>query len=225
MNVEHMQVRLLLPCSFRDKCRCSLAMFEMMLSSSSSSSSPSVVNVYSQQRDVAIIVIRIIKPSPIQTPLTTYAQIGRPTASTAAESSLQLTATMKLLTSILAALSLTAPALAAKRSASSGDVYPTYHKQALASGSIALDDASFNVLTAMPRNHSTLVVLTALEARFGCKMCQEFKPEWDILAKSWMNGDRNGESRLLFGELDFERGRSTFEKVGQFESHVLEVFD
>jgi len=121
---------------------------------------------------------------------------------------------MKLLTSLLAVLSLSASALAAKRSSASGDVYATYHQQALSSGSISLTDASFNDLTSMPRNHSTLVVLTALESRFGCKMCQEFKPEWDILAKSWMNGDKKAESRLLFGELDFAQGRGTFEKVG-----------
>lgn len=120
---------------------------------------------------------------------------------------------MKLLSFLLTVLSLASTSLAAKRTPLGGDVYPTYHKQALSSGSLSLNDQSFSELTAMPRNHSTLIVLTALEARFGCKMCQEFKPEWNILARSWMNGDKNGESRLLFGELDFERGRGTFEKV------------
>lgn len=121
-------------------------------------------------------------------------------------------ATMKLLTSLLALLPLVAPAFAAKRSITS-DVYADYHKQAVSSGSLSLTDNSFDELTAMPRNHSVLVVLTALEARFGCKMCQDFKPEWDVLAKSWMNGDKAGDSKMLFGELDFDRGRGTFEKV------------
>jgi len=120
---------------------------------------------------------------------------------------------MKFLTTLLSVLPFTATAFAAKRSSAGADVFPTYHKQAQSSGSITLTDSSYDELTALPRNHSVLVVLTALEARFGCKMCQDFKPEWDTLAKSWMRGDKKGESRFLFGELDFEQGRSTFEKV------------
>lgn len=119
---------------------------------------------------------------------------------------------MKFLSGLLALLPLTAPVFAAKRSTTS-DVYADYHKQALSSGSLSLTDKNFDELTALPRNHSVMIVLTALEARFGCKMCQDFKPEWDILAKSWMSGDKAGNSKLLFGELDFDKGRGTFEKV------------
>jgi oligosaccharyltransferase complex subunit gamma len=120
--------------------------------------------------------------------------------------------TMKVLTSLLALLPILTTSFAAKKSAST-DVFQKYHAKALSTPSLSLTDSSYEELTTLPRNHSVLIVLTALEAKFGCKICQEFKPEWDILTKSWMNGDKSGNSRLLFGELDFEKGRGTFEKV------------
>lgn len=118
---------------------------------------------------------------------------------------------MKFLTGlVLVALPLST--YAAKRAPSS-DVYSTYHRAALSTPSLKLDDGSFDELIAQPRNHSLLACLTALSPQFGCKMCHDFKPEWDLLAKSWTQGDRNGETRLLFGQLDFGDGRKTFESV------------
>lgn len=57
------------------------------------------------------------------------------------------------------------------------------------------------------------VLLTALETRFGCQLCQEFAPEWEVLGRSWTRGDKAGESRLIFGTLDFADGRETFISV------------
>ena len=57
------------------------------------------------------------------------------------------------------------------------------------------------------------VLLTALETRFGCKLCTEFQPEWELLAKSWTKGDRDAKSRLLWGTLDFVDGKATFQSV------------
>ena len=34
-----------------------------------------------------------------------------------------------------------------------------------------------------------------------------------MLGKSWIKGDRNGESRVIFGTLDFLEGKGTFQKV------------
>lgn len=76
-----------------------------------------------------------------------------------------------------------------------------------------LDDASYEELTKTPRDYSAVVLLTALEARFGCNLCKEFQPEWEILGKSWTRGDKAGESRVLFGTLDFTDGKATFQKV------------
>lgn len=78
---------------------------------------------------------------------------------------------------------------------------------------IKLDDASYNDLTSAPRDYPVAVLLTALEPRFGCVMCQEFQSEWNLLAKSWTKGDKDAESRLLFGTLDFVDGKATFQSV------------
>lgn len=118
---------------------------------------------------------------------------------------------MRILSVLLGAL-LPAAVLGARRPAS-GNVYETYYAKALSTPSLKLDDSIFDELTAAPRNYSTVVCLTALDARFGCAMCHAFKPEWDLLAKSWVGGDKKGATRLLFGQLDFLEGKQTFESV------------
>lgn len=118
---------------------------------------------------------------------------------------------MKFL-SVLAAAVLPFTAIAARKGPS-GNVFETYHSKSLSTPSLKLDDSVFNELTAQPRNHSTLVCLTALDARFGCQMCHQFKSDWDLLAKSWIGGDKGGKTRLLFGQLDFLDGKQTFESV------------
>ena len=91
--------------------------------------------------------------------------------------------------------------------------FESYHARSQSSAPLRLDDSSYNALTATPRNHSIVVLLTALEARFGCQLCREFQPEWDLLGKSWAKGDKRGESRILLGTLDFAEGKGTFQKV------------
>jgi oligosaccharyltransferase complex subunit gamma len=36
-----------------------------------------------------------------------------------------------------------------------------------------------------------------------------------LLAKSWTRGDKKGESRLVYGTLDFVDGKGTFQSVRQ----------
>ena len=93
--------------------------------------------------------------------------------------------------------------------------FETFRKKALSSTPIKIDDTSYNELTASPRDYSAVVLLTALEARFGCHVCREFQPEWDVLAKSWTKGDRQGKSRLIYATLDFVDGKNTFQKVSE----------
>jgi hypothetical protein len=78
---------------------------------------------------------------------------------------------------------------------------------------IKLDDTKFQKLTAGPRDFASVVLLTALEPRFGCAACQDFQPEWELLAKSWQKGDKAGESRVVFSTLDFADGKGTFQSV------------
>ena len=95
----------------------------------------------------------------------------------------------------------------------SGESFQEYHARSQSSAPLRLDDSSYEHITAAPRNHSVIVLLTALEARFGCQLCRDFQPEWDLLGKSWAKGDKNGESRILLGTLDFAEGKETFRKV------------
>ena len=101
--------------------------------------------------------------------------------------------------------------LGAKRSDKGS--FERYQSQFLASAPLKLDDGAYDELSVIPRNFSSVVLLTALEARFGCQLCKDFQPEWDMLAKSWARGDKRGESRTVFGTLDFTDGKGTFQKV------------
>ena len=99
----------------------------------------------------------------------------------------------------------------AKKSAKG--TFDEYHQKALISSPVRLDDPSYETLTGAPRDYHVAVLLTALEARFGCQLCRDFQPEWDILGRSWLRGDKKGDSRLIFGTLDFQDGKGAFQKV------------
>ncbi|KAK7754018.1 oligosaccharyl transferase subunit ost3/OST6 [Diatrype stigma] len=103
-----------------------------------------------------------------------------------------------------AALPLTALAAAKK------PVFDDFHAKAVASAPVKLSDSSYKKLTAVPRDHSVAVVLTALDQRYQCGLCHEFQPEWELLARSWTKGDKKAESRVIFSTLDFADGRDTF---------------
>ncbi|KIW05720.1 uncharacterized protein PV09_03578 [Verruconis gallopava] len=120
---------------------------------------------------------------------------------------------------LLSALALPFAALAAKKPAA--DRFSTSFSKTLP---LKLDDSSFGSLTKTPRDYSVAVLLTALEARFGCSVCQEFQSEWDVLAKSWQRGDKEGASRLLFGTLDFMDGKGTFQSLGLQHAPVLLLY-
>ncbi|KAF1809008.1 putative dolichyl-diphosphooligosaccharide-protein glycotransferase [Eremomyces bilateralis CBS 781.70] len=87
-----------------------------------------------------------------------------------------------------------------------------------------LVDVTYDRLTSAPRDYTVAVLLTALEARFGCELCRLFQPEWELLAKSWRKGDSSGESRLLFGTLDFIDGKATFQSLNLQTAPVLLIF-
>lgn len=93
--------------------------------------------------------------------------------------------------------------------------FEQYHTKFISGSSpLKLDDTSYEKLTAAPRNYGVAVLLTALEARFGCQLCRDFQPEWDVLGNSWIRGDKKGQARLIVGTLDFADGKGTFQKVG-----------
>lgn len=103
-------------------------------------------------------------------------------------------------------------ALAAKKS--TGDRFDDARAKLLSLGHpLKLDDVSYSKLTKAPRDYGVTVLLTALETRFGCQLCREFQPEWNLLGKSWIKGDKDGKTRTLFGTLDFVDGKATFQSV------------
>ncbi|KAF1985796.1 hypothetical protein K402DRAFT_464121 [Aulographum hederae CBS 113979] len=125
---------------------------------------------------------------------------------------------MKLLRA-LAAIVLPLTVFAAKKPAA--DRYETFRSK---STPLKLDDASYSKLTAAPRDYSVAVILTALQPKFGCTLCRDFQPEWELLSKSWTRGDKNGESRLLFGTLDFVDGKGTFQSLQLQTAPVFLLF-
>ena len=98
--------------------------------------------------------------------------------------------------------------------------FEEYHAASLSSTPIKLDDNSYEHLTSTKRDYTTVVLLTAQDARFGCQLCRDFQPEWDIIAKSWIKGNKRGGIRVLYGTLDFADGKETFQKVVLRNSHV-----
>ena len=121
------------------------------------------------------------------------------------------TAIMRVLTLLTTAL-LPLAALAAKKPSS--DRFADFHaKQLSAGGAVKLTDSTYDKLTKAPRDYSVAVLLTALDSRFGCALCNEFQPEWELLSKTWAKGDKAGEGRLAFGTLDFADGKATFQSV------------
>lgn len=123
---------------------------------------------------------------------------------------------MKLLQA-LALASLPLQSFAAKKPA---EIFSQYHEKFLSSAPLKLDDSSYEALTTTPRDYGVAVLLTALEARFGCALCREFQPEWEVLAKSWARGDKKGKTRMLYGTLDFTDGKATFQKVRVDFNHL-----
>ncbi|KAI1007838.1 hypothetical protein K3495_g403 [Podosphaera aphanis] len=89
---------------------------------------------------------------------------------------------------------------------------------------VKLDDFSYSKLTAVPRDYSVAILLTAMDAKFGCRLCHDFDPEWKFLSKSWTKGDKQGDSRLVFGTLDFTEGKNTFQALGLRSAPVLLLF-
>lgn len=104
---------------------------------------------------------------------------------------------------------LVAGVLAAK---SPVDNYQKYHSLAR-SGPVDLTSASFEELTTAPRDYYAAVILTAMDARYGCLMCREFDAEWDLISRSWNKGSKLDGLKVVFGTLDFDQGKAVFQKV------------
>ena len=118
---------------------------------------------------------------------------------------------MRLLQTLAAAL-LPLSVFAAKNT--SGERFQKYQAQQISNGGpVKLTDVKYESLTKAPRDYSVALIMTAMDARFACGICHEVQPEWDMLARSWVKGDKNEESRVIFGTMDFLDGKETFQAV------------
>lgn len=81
------------------------------------------------------------------------------------------------------------------------------------SAPIELNDSSYEEITSKPRDYHVAVLLTAADARYGCILCREFQPEWELIARSWNKSPKPDGLQMLFGTLDFSDGKGTFQKV------------
>ncbi|KAH8902761.1 OST3/OST6 family protein [Coniochaeta sp. PMI_546] len=129
---------------------------------------------------------------------------------------------MRWLQGLLSVSLLSAGVLGAKKSTE--ERFKEYHTKGLSSAPVKLNDATYKDLTGVPRDYTGVVLLTALEARFGCELCRQFQPEWELLSRSWTKGDKKGDSRVVFGTLDFSDGRETFVALGLQTAPVLLLF-
>ncbi|KAG5928583.1 hypothetical protein E4U42_000391 [Claviceps africana] len=130
---------------------------------------------------------------------------------------------MRFLAPLASACALVASAFAAADK-SSQERFADFTRLSRLSNPIQLNDVSFKTLTTTPRDYAAAVIMTAMDSRYGCSLCQAFKPDWELIASSWTKGDRKQESRLLFGVLDFTDGKGTFQSFGLQTAPVLLLF-
>lgn len=106
--------------------------------------------------------------------------------------------------------------------ASTPDKFEKYHSLS-STTPIALDDSSYEDVTAKPRDYYVSVLLTATDSRFGCILCREFQPEWELISRSWNKGSKPDDMKMLFATLDFSDGKMTFQKVQAPDTRHLVV--
>ncbi|KAL4737397.1 hypothetical protein BDV11DRAFT_191861 [Aspergillus similis] len=127
---------------------------------------------------------------------------------------------MKLFTFIASLLYLIPATLAAAPNIDKFEKYQSISRLA----PIQLNDLSYDDITSKPRDYHVAVILTATEARFGCVLCRDFQPEFDLIARSWNKGSKPHDLKLLFGTLDFRNGKAAFQKLMLQTAPVLLVF-
>ncbi|KAI9799417.1 MAG: hypothetical protein M1825_004517 [Sarcosagium campestre] len=112
-------------------------------------------------------------------------------------------------------------ALAAKKPA--GDRFQTFQAKAAISTPLKVTDAVYEGLTAGPRDYSVVLLLTAMDARFGCQLCREVHPDWTLIARSWAKGGSAEAARAIFGTVDFSEAKNIFSTLNLQTAPILFV--
>ncbi|KAI5295722.1 oligosaccharyl transferase subunit ost3/OST6, partial [Ascosphaera atra] len=132
-----------------------------------------------------------------------------------------------ILTTAAALFASTALATSPSSSSSTTDQrYEKYHAISPKS-SIDLDSAIFNDVISAPRDYYVAALLTARDHRYGCTICRDVQPEFDLLAGSWNKGvEKHGDEtpKVIWGTLDFMKGRPIFQQMMLQSAPVLLVY-
>ncbi|KAF9429006.1 oligosaccharyl transferase subunit ost3/OST6 [Podila epigama] len=88
-------------------------------------------------------------------------------------------------------------------------------------GIIQLDSTAFDEVMAKPRNYSMVVLFTAMGPEFNCIPCQNFDPEYKMVASGW---SKLPEKKLFFGVLDFRAGQDIFKRMGMNSAPTIIYF-
>ncbi|EEP80837.1 conserved hypothetical protein [Uncinocarpus reesii 1704] len=104
------------------------------------------------------------------------------------------------------------------------DKFAQYQSRSKSHLPIPLDDSSYSDIVSKPRDYHAAILLTAIEPRYGCQICRDLQPEWELLAKSWNKAAPYATTKLLFGTLDFDQGKAAFQQLMLQTAPVLLLF-
>ncbi|KAJ5475052.1 hypothetical protein N7539_008118 [Penicillium diatomitis] len=127
---------------------------------------------------------------------------------------------MKFWSTLLLSLSAVSGVLAASSAKGTYQKYQSLSR----SGPVSLDSAAFEELTKAPRDYYAAVILTAMDVRYGCDMCRQFDPEWNLIGKSWNKGEKPDDLKVIFGTLDFDKGKTVFQKLMLQSAPIMLLF-
>lgn len=83
---------------------------------------------------------------------------------------------------------------------------------------IALTEDTFEQYLNGPRDYHVVLLLSSASPKFNCPLCMEFKPEYELVAKSWFqdhpNGIESGEGKdIFFMYAEFMNAKTLFQKM------------
>lgn len=81
-------------------------------------------------------------------------------------------------------------------------------------GPIYLTDKTFEKVVNGPRDYDLILLLTAVDLRFGCQFCRVLDPEFSVVANSWHSAQPLGEDNgLIFAIADLQYTQKTFQSL------------
>ncbi len=82
------------------------------------------------------------------------------------------------------------------------------------SGVIRVTDKNFEQIVTGPRDHTLVLLLTASHPGFGCGLCIEYLPDFQIVGDSWATDFSDyGHEGVYFAIADVSDNRETFKKL------------